>query len=122
MARPHHCYQVSLEFVLDFSITTVSLSTSECSQVTDIFNQIINYCSYESSNTSGDARRRYGRARLVKLVYDHAISDAGQDNILRYFLTSLVMDLTQVEEFSQVLTNLITFNNWNVAKKISIIK
>ena len=123
MAHPHHRHQVSLESVLDFSITTASLSTDERSQATLIFHRIINYCSsHESSNTPGDAGRRYGRARLVKLVYEHAISEAGRDNILRYFLASMVTESTEVEEFPRVLANLIDFDNWDMAKKESIIE
>ena len=92
MAQPHHRHQASLESVLDFSSTTASLSADERSQATLIFHRIINYCSsHELLNTSGDAGRKYGRAKLVRLLYEYAISDAGRDNILRYFLASMVM-------------------------------
>lgn len=123
MAQPHHRHQISLESVLDFSSTTTSLSADERSQATLIFHRIINYCSsHELLNISGDAGRRYGRAKLVKLVHDYAISDAGRDNILRYFLTSMVMESTEVEGFPRVLANLIDFDNLDISKKESILE
>lgn len=123
MAQPHHRDQVSLESVIDSSTTTASLSTDERGRATFTFDRIINYCSsHESPNIPGDVGRNYGRAKLVKLVYDHAISEAGRDNILRYFLTSLVTDSTEVEEFPRVLTNLISFDNWDMSKKESIVE
>jgi hypothetical protein len=122
MAQPHHRHQVSLESVLDFSRTTASLSVDERSQATFIFHRIINYCSsHELLNTSGDAGRRYGRAKLVKLVHEYAISDAGRDNILRYFLTSMV-ESTEVEGFPYILANLIDFDNLDISKKESIME
>jgi len=123
MAQPHHRHQVSLESVLDFSSTTASLSADERSQATLIFHRIINYCSsHELLNTSGDAGRKYGRAKLVKLVYEYAISDVGRDNILRYFLASMVMESTEVEGFPHILATLIDFDNLDISKKESIIK
>jgi hypothetical protein len=103
MAQPHHRHQASLESVIDFSNTATSLST-ERSQATLTFDRIINYSSHKSPKIPGDAGREYGRAKLIKLVYDHAISDAGRDNILRYFLTCLVTDSTELEEFPCVLS------------------
>jgi len=104
-------------------MTTASLSTNERRQATLAFDRIINYCSsHELSNTPGDAGRRYGRAKLVKLVYDHAISEAGRDNILRYFLTSIVTQPIEVDEFPRVLTNLIGFDTWDITKKESIVE
>src|SRR5436305_3547385 len=123
MAYPHHRHQVSLESVLDFSSTTTSLSANERSQATLIFHRIIDYCSsHELLNISGDAGRRYGRAKLVKLVYEYAISDAGRDNILRYFLASMVMESTEVEGFPHVLANLIDFDDLDISKKNSIME
>jgi hypothetical protein len=123
MAHPHHRHQVSLESVLDFSSTTGSLSADERSQATLTFHRIISYCSsHELLNTSGDAGRRYGRAKLIKLVHEYAISDAGRDNILRYFLASMVMESTEVEAFPRVLANLIDFDSLDISKKESIME
>ena len=123
MAQPHHRHQVSLESVLDFSSITASLSADERSQATLIFHRIISYCtSHELLNTSGDVGRKYGRAKLVKLVYEYAISDAGRDNILRYFLASMVMESTEVEDFPHILATLADFDNLDISKKESIIK
>jgi hypothetical protein len=123
MAQSHHRHQASLESVIDFSNTTVSLSKTERSQATLTFDRIINYSSsHEPPKLPGDAGREYGRAKLIKLIYDHAISDAGRDSILRYFLTCLVADSTELEEFPRVLSNLIDFDDWSVSKKVSIVE
>jgi hypothetical protein len=73
-------------------------------------------------NTSGDSGRRYGRAKLVKLVHEYAISDAGRDNMLRYFLASMVMESTEMEGFPCVLANLIDFDNLDISEKESIME
>ena len=73
-------------------------------------------------NTSGDVRRKYERAKLVKLVYEYAISDTGRDNILRYFLDSIVMESTEVEDFPHILATLADFDNLDISKKESNIK
>jgi hypothetical protein len=123
MAQAHHRHQVSLESVIDFSNTAASLSTTERSQATLTFNRIINYSSsHELLKVPGDAGRGYRRAKLIKLVYDHAISDVGRDNILRYFLTCLVTDLIKLEEFPRVLSDLIDFDDWNKFKKGSLVE
>jgi hypothetical protein len=123
MAQSHHRHQASLESVIDFSNAAASLSTTERSQAILTFDRIINYSSsHELPKIPGDAGREYGRAKLIKLVYDHAISDAGRDNILRYFLTCLVTDSTELEEFPRVLSNLIDFDDWSVSKKGSIVE
>src|ERR1700733_2343636 len=123
MAQPHHRHQASLESVIDFSNTTASLSTTERSQATLTFDRIINYSSsHEPPKLPGDAGREYERAKLIKLIYDHAISDAGRDSILRYFLTYLVTNSTELEEFPRVLSNVIDFDEWSVSKKGSIVE
>jgi hypothetical protein len=121
MAQPHRRHQASLESVIDFS-NAASLSTAERSQATLTFDRIINYFSHEPPKLPGDTGREYGRAKLIKLIYDHAISDAGRDSILRYFLTCLVTDSTELEEFPHVLSNLIDFDDWSVSKKGSIVE
>lgn len=68
IAHPHYRHQASLESV-NFSIIIASLSINKYDQTTLTFNRIINYCSsHKSSNIPTDARRKYGRAKLVKLV------------------------------------------------------
>ena len=123
MAQPHHRHQASLESVIDLSNTTASLSMTERSQATLTFDRIINYSSsHEPPKLPGDTGREYGRAKLIKLIYDHAISDAGRDNILRYFLSCLVTDLIELEELPRVLSNLIDFDDWNESKKGSLVE
>jgi hypothetical protein len=123
MAQPHHRHQASLESVIDLSNTTASLSTTERSQAALTFDRIINYSSsHEPPKLPGDVGREYGRAKLIKLIHDHAISDAGRDSILRYSLTCLVTDSTELEEFPRVLSNLIDFDDWSVSKKGSIVE
>ena len=89
---------------------------SERDRATLTFDQIIDY---SSVHEPADAKRKYGRAKLVRLVYDHAPSDAGRDNILKYFLTSLVPDSTG---FPDVLTHLGDFGDWDLVKKESIVE
>jgi hypothetical protein len=125
MAYPLHRHQTSLESVINFAITAASLSTNERDQATSTFDRIIKHCStHESLKAPGDAGRRYGRAKLVKLVYDHAISDAGRDNVLRYFLTSMMIESMEMEvkQFSRVLTSLAGFDDWDVPMKESIME
>jgi hypothetical protein len=123
MAQPHHRHQVSLKSVLDFLSITASLSADERSQATLIFYRIINYCSsHELLNTSDNAERKYRRAKLVKLIYEYVISNTGRDNILRYFLASIVIESTKIKKFPYILATLIDFDNLDISKKESIIK
>lgn len=58
---------------------------------------------------------------LLKLVYEHAISDLGRDNILRYFLTSMMARLednrSAQPEFSYVLVALGNFEGRSALEK-----
>jgi hypothetical protein len=90
VAQPHHRHQRSLESVIDFSATSTASTVSTASTMSErdratlTFDQIIDYCSVHEP---ADAKRKYGRAKLVRLVYDYAPSDAGRYNILKYFLS-----------------------------------
>jgi hypothetical protein len=124
MATPLHRHQASLESVID--PLAMPLASSERTEAVSIFSTIIEHCnSYEISHTLYPDRK-YKRSILLKLVYEHAISDLGRDNILRYFLTSMTTHLEEnpsaQQNFSVVLTDLGNFEAWSLSEKTEVVE
>lgn len=115
---------MSLESVIDPLISPL-LSSIDRTQALSIFEHIVQYCeSYELLNTLTPIRK-YKRGKLLQLVYDHAISDHGKDNILRYFLSTMTTRSEErspsYQEFSHVLTSLSDFKDRNNLEKDKIV-
>lgn len=81
MATPLHRHQASLESVID-PLAMPPLSPSERTRAVSIFLAIIEHCNSYEISYKLHPDRRYKRGTLLKLVYDHAISELGRDNIL----------------------------------------
>lgn len=125
MVPPLLRHQVSLESVIDL-LATPPLSSDERTEARSIFEHIIkHYESYERSNTLTPPRK-YKRERLLQLVYDHAISDHGRDNILRYFLLSMTTTADESpsnsQDFSHVLASLTDFKDRNTSEKDKVVQ
>ncbi len=108
MVPPILRHQLSLESVIDPSESAACLPPHDRSQAAATFQKIIKHCdSYELSHSLGPDRE-YKRGKLLKLVYDYALSDSGRDYILRYFLTAITTlpaeNLSIGMDFSHVLS------------------
>jgi hypothetical protein len=119
-----HRHQVSLESVID-PLATPLLSSYDRTRAQSIFQHIVQHCeSYELLNTITPTRI-YKRGRLLQLVYDHAISEHGRDNILRYFLTTMTAipeeSSPNNQDFSHVLSILSDFKDRNTLQKDEIV-
>jgi hypothetical protein len=124
MATPLHRHQASLESVID-PLAMPPLSPSERTQAVSIFLTIIEHCNSYEISYKLHPERKYKRGTLLKLVYDHAISDLGRDNILRYFLTSMTAGLEEnpsaQPKFSYVLAALGNFEGRSALEKKEVV-
>jgi len=107
-------------------MATAPLSSYDRTRSHAIFQHIVQYCeSYELLNTITPTRK-YKRGRLLQLVYDHAISDHGRDNILRYFLSTMIASPEESspnnQDFSDVLSSLGDFKDRNTLEKDKIVQ
>jgi len=121
-----HRHQASLESVIIDPSVTPRLSPNDKTRAESIFKHIVQYCeTYELSNTLPPTRK-YKRGRLLQLIYDHAISDHSQDNILSYFLSALTAvpeeSSSNHQNFSRVLTSLSDFEDRNTLEKDAIVQ
>lgn len=120
MVEPLLRYQASLESVLDFAVTSL-LSSSERIQASSVFATIIDYYNSYERSLPPVRQKSYNRGKLLQLVYEYAISDHGQDNILVYFLVSISASPTEslgpLQEFSRVLANLVGFEDKSEEEK-----
>lgn len=114
MAEPLLRHQSSLESTLDFGKTSL-LSSSERVEASLAFVEIVNYCDSYELSLPPVRRRPYNRGRLLQLVYQHAISDRGQDSVLIYFLTIISESLE--ESISCVLAKLAGFEHKSKQEK-----
>jgi hypothetical protein len=125
MAQPLHRHQASLESVIDPSATP-PLSPDERTQALSIFQHIIKHFNSYELLTTLIPKRKYERGKLLKLVYDYAISDHGRDNILRYFLTTMTTLSEEIpyteQNFSRVLAGLADFKDRSALEKDKIVQ
>jgi len=112
--------------VIDPSESAACLPLHDRTQAAAIFQKIIKHCdSYELSHSLG-SDREYKRGKLLKLVYDYALSDSGRDNVLRYFLTAITTlpaENPSIErDFSHVLASLEDFEEKSTQEKDQLLK
>jgi len=65
-------------------------------------------------------RKPYNRGKLLWLVHEHAISDYARDNILVYFLTTLLESPGPPHGFSDALADLAGFEEKSKEEKDQI--
>lgn len=94
MAR--HRHQVSLENILDFS-PPLSLSPQQRSNASRRFYQITNHFDINEEIPPGWGVS-CNRPRLIKLIYEYALSEESKDLLLRAFFQALRLNLDDVED------------------------
>jgi hypothetical protein len=107
---PASTHQISLEGVMSVdgtpgSLESTPLEPDQRDRATHIFNQIVNHC--EPLQTENGP---YKRITLVRVTYEYVPS---RDNFLRYFFLDMERDL----DFSQALSRLADFNDWDTQRK-----
>ncbi|KAI1272767.1 hypothetical protein F5Y07DRAFT_286290 [Xylaria sp. FL0933] len=85
---PLHRHQLSLEGVIDFTVAT-PLSESQRAFAKHEFYRIADQ--FEGNN--GAPTAQYSPARLVRLTYEYALSEASRDNFLRAFFHAMDLSL-----------------------------
>jgi len=123
MASPHHRHQSSLEAILDFS--PPPLLPSQRTQGKETLTKLLAYYRQLPTIPSPKSKPKpYRPADLLELVYEHAISDLGQDNVLRYLLSSLLDGEVELQaglhDLSHTLPLLVDFDSWNEPRKTRI--
>ena len=87
------------------SLESTPLEPDKRDRAAHIFNQIVNHC--EPLQTENGP---YKRITLVRVTYEYVPS---RDNFLRYFFLDMERDL----DFSQALSRLADFNDWDTQRK-----
>jgi hypothetical protein len=97
-----------LESVLDFA-TTPPFNPNERIQGRAALVKIIDHSSSYELSLPHVHQKPYSRGKLLWLVHEYAISDHARDNILVYFLTTLLEGPGPPHGFSHVLADLAGF-------------
>jgi hypothetical protein len=125
MASPHHRHQSSLEAILNFS-PTPPLPLGQRIQGKDVLMKLLAYYRQSSASPSPNSKPKpYRPADLLELVHEHAVSDLGRDNVLRYLLSSLLDGEVELQaglnDLSDALALLADFDSWNEPRKTRIV-
>lgn len=109
LPSPLHRHQLSLEGLIDFSADVLSLDSSQRSSAEHRFYRIVDH--FETDHDVNDSRSqtnrdkdkdkkstRYSPPRLVRLTYEHALSEQSRDNFLRAFFSAMELSIDGQQE------------------------
>jgi hypothetical protein len=134
MASSHRRRQSSLETIPDCSPTT-PIPSDKRARGKDILTRLLAYYRNLPPPTDPASKpkpRPYSRADLLELVYEHAVSEQGQDRVLHYLLVFFLGGglerqeqqeqqlLHATPDFSDVLTTLAGFDSWDQPRKTAV--
>ncbi|KAI8943948.1 hypothetical protein F4801DRAFT_595322 [Xylaria longipes] len=110
LPSPLHRHQLSLEGIIDFSAGVLSLNRSQRADAQNRFHRIVKHFETNSNvkgnyrdnsnNSNGDDQEcsRYSPGRLVRLTYEHALSEQSRDNFLRAFFSAMALSIDGQQE------------------------
>ncbi|KAI0448239.1 hypothetical protein F5B21DRAFT_224460 [Xylaria acuta] len=111
LPSPLHRHQLSLEGLIDFSTEVLSLESSQRTNAQHRFYRIAKH--FETDGPVNDSNHhhhhhhhhnndrkttRYSPSRLVRLTYEHALSEQSRDSFLRAFFSALALSIDGQQE------------------------
>ncbi|KAI1108036.1 hypothetical protein F5Y14DRAFT_137027 [Nemania sp. NC0429] len=94
-SSPLHRHQLSLDGVIDFIADVEPLKSRQRAHAQHRFYRIVNHF---DPDTNDDALTQYSPPRLVRLTYQHALSEQSRDHFLRAFFLALALSIEDEQE------------------------
>ena len=95
---PLHRHQLSLERIIDFS-EVLPLYSNQRTNAQQRFYHIVKHFETERNNNNNNNRTtQYSPPRLIRLTYEHALSEQSRDNFLRAFFLAMALSIDEQQE------------------------
>ncbi|KAI3318350.1 hypothetical protein HD806DRAFT_314067 [Xylariaceae sp. AK1471] len=91
LSTPLHRHQLSLEGIIDFSAGVLPLDSNQRTNAQRRFYRIVKHFEIDDDNNP----TQYNPPRLIRLTYEHALSEKSQDNFLRAFFLALALSIDE---------------------------